>query len=77
MSSLMSVKCKVTSTDGVFSEELSNVLVTTSLPSRYPDIDIDDSRYPHLMDEPLPMIPKGTKYDLLIGQDNGHLLIPF
>ena len=76
MSSLMSVKCKVTSTDGVFSEELSNVLVTTSLPSRYPDIDIDVSKYPHLMDMPLPMIHKGTKCDLLIGQDNGHLLIP-
>ena len=72
----MSVKCKVTSTDGVFSEELSNVLVTTSLPARYPDTDIDVSKYPHWMDIPLPMIHKGTKCDLLIGQDNGHLLIP-
>ena len=71
-----SVSCTVASVDGVFSESLENVLVVPSIPTRYPENDIDITKYPHLADIPLPHIRKGSKADMLIGMDNSHLLVP-
>ena len=71
-----SVSCTVASADGTFSENLNNVLVVRSIPTRYPENDIDITRYPHLADIPLPHIRKGSKADMLIGMDNSHLLVP-
>ena len=77
--SLMSpraVTCNVSSLDGGFSECLNGVLVVPSIPTRYPQREIDITRYPYLSDIALPSISSGEKAELLIGMDNSHLLMP-
>ena len=47
-----------------------------SIPTRYPQREIDITWYPYLSDIALPSISSGEKAELLIGMDNSHLLMP-
>ena len=70
------VNCNLSSADGTYSTELRNVCVVDSVPTRYPDVEIDLSRYPYLADIPLVNVHKGDRAELLIGMDNSHILLP-
>ena len=67
-----SVSGIVASDDGMFYESLNNVLVFSSIPTRYPENNIDITTYPHLDDIHLPYIRKRRKGDLLIGMGKSH-----
>ncbi len=56
--------------------QLTNVLVITDIPARHPSKEIDIRYYPHLSDLPLNNGGNLVKSDILIGMDNGHLMIP-
>ena len=70
------VNCNLSSADGTYSTELRNVCVVDSVPTRYPDVEIDLNRYPYLADIPLVNVHKGDRAELLIGMDNSHILLP-
>ena len=57
--------------------QLTNVLVIPDIPARHPSKEIDIIYYPHLSDLPLNNGGKLVKADILIGMDNGHLMIPY
>ena len=57
--------------------QLTNVLVIPDIPARHPSKEIDSIHYPHLSDLPLNNGGKLVKADMLIGMDNGHLMIPY
>ena len=62
--------------DGSFAEDISNVLVETSIPAKYPMHDIDVSKYPHLSDLPITPVDQGSPVEILVGMDNSHLILP-
>ena len=70
------VNFNVLALDGSFSQDLTNVLVNSSIPAKYPTEQIDLRAYPHLTDIPLSLIGKGTPVEVVIGMDNWHLLLP-
>ena len=55
---------------------LSNVLVTPQISSRFPGQHIDVQAYPHLADIPLPLTGEDVQADMIIGLDNSHLMTP-
>ena len=70
------VNFNVSALDGSFSQDLTNVVVNSSIPAKYPTEQIDLRAYPHLADIPLSPIGKGTPVEVVIGMDNSHLLLP-
>ena len=70
------VSVTVASCDQSFSQNLTNVLVVSSIPSRYPCANVDMNKYSHLRDINIARVPKGASVDILIGMDNSHLLVP-
>ena len=65
------------SPEGGEAVQLTNVLVIPDIPARHPSKQIDIRHYPHLSDLPLNNGGKLVKADILIGMDNGHLMIPY
>ena len=68
------VEINLSAVDGSFAEDISNVLVETSIPAKYPMHDIDISKYPHLSDLPITPVNQGSPAEVLIGMDNSHLI---
>ena len=68
------VNFNVSALDGTFSQDLTNVLVNSSIPVKYPTEQIDLHAYPHLTDIPLSPICKGMLVEIVIGMDYSHLL---
>ena len=62
--------------DDSFNVDVSNVLLTDSIPATYPAIKFDVDKNPHLQGIPLAKIPSNTQCDVLLGLDNGTLLAP-
>ncbi len=65
------------SPEGGEAVQLTNGLVIPDIPARHPSKQIDIRHYPHLSDLPLNNGGKLVKADILIGMDNGHLMIPY
>ena len=55
---------------------VDNVLVVSGNLVRYPVLNIDLQKFPHLSDFPLYPLDQSGVADLVIGMDNGHLLMP-
>ena len=70
------VTIKIAAVDGSYSEVVSNVLVESSIPARYPSDEIDICKYPHLTDVPIAPVCRDSPVEVLIGMDNSHLIAP-
>ena len=57
--------------------QLTNVLVIPGIPARHPSKAINSIHYPHLSDLLINNGGKFVKADILIGMDNGHLMVPY
>ena len=70
------VSFKLTSThDDAVTYDISGAYVVSDIPSTVPH-GVTLSRYPHLLDLPLPELCAGARPDILIGQDHPGLLVP-
>ena len=70
------VTINIAAVDGSYSEDVSNVLVESSIPARYPSDEIDIRKYPHLTDVPIAPVCRNSPVEVLIGMDNSHLIAP-
>ena len=68
---------RLSSPEGGDAVQLTNVLVIPDIPARHPIKEINLIHYPHLADLPLTNEGKFVKADILIGMDNGHLMVPY
>ena len=57
-------------------KDVSNVLVESSIPARYPSDEIDIRKYPHLTDVPIAPVCRDSPAEALIGMDNANLIAP-
>ena len=71
------VSFRLSSPEGGDAVQLANVLVIPDIPARHPSKEINLINYPHLADLPLTNEGKFVKADILIGMDNGHLMVPY
>ena len=72
----INVSVTLSNCEGSFVQKVDDMLVVPDIPAKYPSIDIDVRKHPHLRDIPINKINAGSKVDILIGMDNSNLLMP-
>ena len=55
---------------------VNKAIVISNIPAKYPNLHVDQKKYPHLAELPIPQFREGLQVDVLIGMDNGHALMP-
>ena len=70
------VSINIAAFDGSYSEDVGNVFLESSIPARYPSVDTDIHKYPHLTDVLIATVCRGSPVEILTGMDNPYLIAP-